>query len=76
MNSPPTATDDYIPSGAVSKTFSPIDASKPQCTNIAIRSDNIIEEVETFMVSLTAGIDAVNVIIGEATVSITDNDGK
>ncbi|XP_064397066.1 uncharacterized protein LOC135343945 isoform X4 [Halichondria panicea] len=70
-----SSADDYIPSGAVSKIFSPIDASEPQCTNIAIRSDDIIEEVETFMVSLTAGMDAVNVITGEATVSITDNDG-
>ncbi len=68
------ANDDYVFTGE-SKEFNPVMPTEPVCTNIGVQSDTIIEEDETFLVRLTPGLDAVNIIMGSATVIITDTDG-
>ncbi len=60
----------------VTKNFNQLMPNEPVCTNIPIQEDAIIEEDETFLVRLSPGLDAVNVIMDTATVFITDNDGK
>ena len=46
-----------------------------QCVNITITDDDIFEADETFTVSLTSVTPGVSEI-GEATVTITDNEGQ
>ena len=47
-----------------------------QCRNISITDDPILEDVETFTVSLTTTDEKVNINIASATVSVFDNDGE
>lgn len=46
------------------------------CADIATDNDNIYEENETLLVSLTSTSNGVNITVGSATVEITNNDGK
>lgn len=57
-------------------TFEPSFASVPQCDDILIIPDNILENTENFQVLLSTTDTAVAIDPNRATVSIFDNDSK
>ena len=56
-------------------TIRPEQQPTEHCILVEILEDTIVESNETFSVSLTSNETGVNVGIGEATISIIDNDG-
>ena len=64
-----------LPMECIPLFFSSTDSQ--QCCVIPIIDDNMVEDTETFIVSLTTNDGEVNLIAPiNATVSITDNDGE
>ena len=51
-------------------------ASQPQCADIQLIDDSILENDETFFIMLTSTDSAVTVNPNAATVTINDDDGK
>ena len=56
-------------------SFTPSSAVEPQCQNVTINSDDILEVDESFLVELSSTDRAVNSLPVQSTVNIEDSTG-
>ena len=71
-----TAQDDYIPVSNMELTFQPAPTPQPQCDDIQLENDNIVESDEIFRVILSSTDSAVVTDPNTATVTISNDDSK
>ena len=76
-------SNDHLPSGPADYlgfnqqiTFNVGDEFSPICVDIPINDDALCEGPENFFLSLTAIDICADIIFGDGTVTIIDNDGK
>ena len=60
----------------VELTFQSTPNTEPQCIDIFIIDDSVLESSETFLISLSTLDPGANVSQNSSTASITDNDGR
>ena len=72
-----TALDDFniIPTGIMPPRFSPDPANNDPCAQINLVNDNLVEQDEYFIVMLSGGNEAIDILVNTAQVIITDDDG-
>ena len=69
--------DDFniIPASVMPPRFSPDPANNNPCIQINLVNDNLVEQDEYFIVQLSGGNEAIDVLTNTAQVTITDDDG-
>ena len=67
---------DYIPMFNAELTFNPDTNGEPQCVDLQLQNDDILESDESFLIILSQTIDDAAVVLGldTATVIISDDD--
>ena len=68
--------DDYTSMSNVELTFRPISANVPQCGNLLLANDDILESDESFLVTLSSPDGAVVFTPDATTVTINNDDSK
>ena len=68
-------SNDFLPT-TVELTFQPTTATQPQCADIAIVGDEILEDDEEFSLFLSTGDPDVIIGLASATVTILNDDSK
>ena len=71
-----TGPQDFTEVSNTEITFQPSSVSVPQCREIQIEDDNVLENNETFQVILATSDRAVDINLTTATVNILDDDRK
>ena len=69
-------SDDYTSVSSMELTFRPATSTDPQCGDIQITDEDILEDDESFNVILGSSDSAVMVNPSTATVTIRNDDGK
>ena len=73
---PFAGVEDYSPVSNIELLFQPASASQPQCVDIQLVDDSVLENNETFLVTLSSSDSAVLTNPNAATVTINNDDGK
>lgn len=73
---PFVGTDDYSPVSSMELSFRVASATQPQCADIQLEDDSVLESDETFLVILNSSDSAVLTDPNTATVTINNDDSK
>lgn len=69
-------SDDYTSVSSMELTFRPATSTNPQCGDIQITDEDILEDDESFSVILDSSDGTVMVSPSTATVTVRNDDGK